>query len=305
MIQKSLSKKSFILITTLVLFACIVILVQKDTIQTALRTELKQKLKTDFMQKVQAPQTQKPQPTNAPVLSFALIADSHNANDNLTKAIGRINQTNAKYIFGLGDYTDVGTETELKNFYTTISKTDKKVVLLPGDHDLWNGRDKTEDPFHFFNKIIPSAPSQITEGDIQFIFINNADLYHGIPSDQFEKLNETLKTSSAKVIVLLAHKAIKHPLTIHTMGYINDQKNTEVLAQADSLLQTINQIQNKKIYLLHGDLHSFGQYQMDGGVAAYAIGALTTDKNFQTPRFATAQIDAQGTLTVQDQPLSQ
>ena len=56
--------------------------------------------------------------------SFAVVADSHNANDNLQKALDRAKEAGVDYVIGLGDYTQVGSIEELP----TIKETTMVVV---------------------------------------------------------------------------------------------------------------------------------------------------------------------------------
>jgi len=307
MVNPSFKKLSvFILIFTIILIF-LSIIYQSESVKFIIRNFIKVKLKQDFLQNVQTSPASSPQNrASNPVMAVAFIADSHNSNHNLDIAIQQINQTSTKYLFGLGDYTDVGTNAEFQNFNSSITKLKQKYFLLPGDHDLWNGRDKADDPQAYFLKYFQEPPISFVDSDVQFIFVNNADIYQGLKQDKLNQIIQTINESRSKTIIILAHKSINHPLTIHSMGYIDDKKIQNVYQQAQQLDQTISQIKDKYIYVVHGDLHSFSIYnQFSEKTAVYSIGALSDKKNLQTPRYAIGQIDQDGKLYITDHPISQ
>jgi predicted phosphodiesterase len=273
-------------------------------LKSNIKSFIKQKITKDFLLGPET--TSLPSSTLEPFetdFSIAFFSDSHVSTSNLGKAINEINRTNVKYVFGLGDYSNVGTDKELKASSDQINRLTSKFYILPGDHDLWNGRDKSTDPLSFFDQYFEKNPTSFKDGDIEFIFIDNSDLYNGVPGAELERIINTIQTSTSSTIIILSHKAIKHPLTIHTMGYIDDEQNELVYSQAERLDQVIKSVRNKNIYLVHGDLHSFGQYSVDN-ITSFGIGALTEDKNFQQPRYAIGVIDKSGKLHMQDRPIS-
>ncbi len=238
--------------------------------------------------------------------SFAVISDIHNNTEELKQAIEIINKQNEEFVVGLGDYTDVGTTEELTKVSNELKNLNKKFYSVPGDHDLWNGRDKGTEPITYYQNIFGKTPEAFISKDIQFIFLNNADLYTGINQEELNNFYTTLENTPSETIIIFSHKAIYHPLTIHKMGYVGDEKNDVVLTQADEISSKLTATRDKKIYLMHGDLHSSSKFNgSSDNIKNFTIGALEKKKNFQTPRFSIANIYVDGTVDTQDVPVEE
>jgi len=136
--------------------------------------------------------------------TFAAIADIHSSINKLHNAIDKINQSNAKFTIIYGDVTDVGAEEELEEIYKVIQKSKKITYILPGDHDLWSGRDKTKDPFIFFNNKFGKTPQNFIKESVHFIFVNNADIYKGIPEQEYISLLNEIENTTEPTIILNA-----------------------------------------------------------------------------------------------------
>src|SRR3989338_9477729 len=52
--------------------------------------------------------------SKTPILRFALVADSENDNDLLTKALDQAKGSGVNFVIGLGDWTSVGTVDQLE-----------------------------------------------------------------------------------------------------------------------------------------------------------------------------------------------
>ncbi|MDQ3098242.1 MAG: metallophosphoesterase [bacterium] len=267
---------------------------------------LKKQLREDFLGKAVLEDKKAPVHNSELKLSFAVVTDIHNNTKGLNSAIEEINKSKVQFVIGLGDYTNVGTKEEFNPIKNSLSRLAKPVYLLPGDHDLWNGRDKDKSPDYYFDEAFPGDLNDFTKSGVQFLFLDNADLYEGVHAQAIETFENELDQTNEPVIIITSHKAIYHPLTIHRMGYINDTKNEKVAAQATELLGMINAKKNSKIILLSGDLHAFSKYNLPSDkYEAYTIGALTDTKNFQSPRYAIVNVYKDNTVVVSDIPLTQ
>jgi predicted phosphodiesterase len=274
------------------------------TVRNTLVAVLKKQLREDFLTQASVDNKEKITVSKEIKFSVALVTDVHNNTKGITTAVQQINNSNATLLIGLGDYTNVGTREEFIPIKTSLKRLAMPYFLLPGDHDLWNGRDKDQDPEYYFHSTLGGNPDNFIKEGVQFIFLDNADLYEGISDEDKVKFENDLSTSTQSIIIIASHKAIYHPLTIHRMGYINDSKNDKVAAQAEDILAQIKSKKNAKIILISGDLHNFSRYDIPtDNYEAYSIGALTEYKNFQSPRYAIMNINKDNTVTIKDIPL--
>ncbi len=265
---------------------------------------LKKQIRKDFLIQLSLDNSNSNQQISQDKFTVALVSDVHNNTDGLTQAVTQINKSNVDFTIGLGDYTNVGTQEEFEPVKKTLSKLSSPYYVLPGDHDLWNGRDKTENPRVFFNEIFTEHPKNQVYKGIHLIYLDNADIYKGVSQTEQEEFVNTLADSKEPLVIIFSHKAIYHPLTTHRMGYINEEKNKEVESQAEEIWKEILGKKNAKIVLISGDLHSFSKYSLSSDkFDAYTIGAITRDKNFQSPRYAILHVGVDNTVRIEDKPL--
>ncbi len=301
-----MKKRTIGIVLLVILFVPLILILSNwSTVQATIIQRLKNQIRQDFLAQDTAVNRTINTPRTEDAFSFALVTDIHNNTKGLTSAVQEINSSSAEFTIGLGDYTDVGTKQEFDKIKQQLNKLNKPYWLLPGDHDLWNGRDKTDDPKIYFSQSFPNSPQNQVKHGVQFLFLDNADLYQGVNTDDLAEFKEVLLNSQSSTTLVFSHKAITHPLTIHRMGYINDTKNEEVAQQAAEILEAIQNKKNTRIILFSGDLHTFSKYTFPGDkFEGYTIGALTETKNFQTPRFAIVHIGKDNSVTVEDKPIN-
>ena len=134
-------------------------------------------------------------PASNLVFRFLLFADSHNDNINLSKAITQAKQSypDLKFIIGLGDYTEVGTIQELKNVKKELDLSSLRYFLLPGDHDLWDCRNRELSPIACFNQVFGPTYQSFTFENFHFILLNNSDNYIGFDAAQSKWIADELE----------------------------------------------------------------------------------------------------------------
>jgi predicted phosphodiesterase len=298
-----MKKRFVLLLAALGLFAVGAFIASHSNPKDTLIKVVKEKVLTDLSRNEYSTNQGEEKTTKKIINSFAIITDIHNNIKDLHKALDQINKADVSFIIGLGDYSNVGTTTELRAVNNELKRSTKKQYLLPGDHDLWNGRDKTEDPRTYYDTIFGKGPEPFATSRVKYLFLDNADIYKGVSEEKENKFTEELQNTKESTLIILMHKPLYHPISNHKMGYINDELNEEVATQRDRLLEKIK-AQNKRTYILNGDLHSFDTYTIPNTkIQGYTIGALTELKNFQTPRYAVAQITEEGELLVKDIPV--
>ena len=182
-------------------------------------------------------------------------------------------------MIGLGDWTTVGTQEQLSVTKQVFDSSKLEYYVTAGDHDLWDSRNRGEAALSNFNRTFGSAQHLIEKNGIQIVILDNSDIYKGIPSDSWELLFESLK-KDVKLRFVMAHKTPFHPDSAHIMG--QDAQN--VKAQAENLLSILEEGQISGFF--SGDMHFFAQFKTPKqAVKITTIGAVSSQKNFQGPRF--------------------
>ena len=115
-----------------------------------------------------------------PVFKFLLVADSHNDNKNLAQAISQAKAQFAdlEFIIGLGDYTEVGTIEELKSVKKVFDESSLRYFLIPGDHDLWDCRNRSVAPTACFKQVFGPNYQTFTLNNFKFLLLDNSDNYN-------------------------------------------------------------------------------------------------------------------------------
>lgn len=235
-----------------------------------------------------------------PIFKFLLIADSHSDNGNLNKALlkARQNYPDLEFIIGLGDYTEVGTINELEKAKKEFDFSGLRYFLIPGDHDLWDSRDKNKPPLTNFRQIFGPSYQSFTHKQFTFVLLYNSDNYLGMDEAQIGWLSEEIdKGKNANVLgtFVFVHEPLFHPSSDHIMGRIN----SELKNQAKFLTTLLSGAGVKKVFA--GDAHYFSQYNEPlTNLSMVTVGAVATERNPQVPRFAVVTVFSDGLTQVED-----
>lgn len=238
-------------------------------------------------------------PNSAYEFRFVLMADSHNDSVNLKKAIAQVKQNypDSQFIIGLGDYTEVGTLDELKKAKNEFDLSTLRYFLTSGDHDLWDSRDKQTDPPTNFKEIFGPLYQAFTFNGFRFIILYNSDNYLGLGHEQINWLTDELEKAKqeARGIFVFIHEPLYHPSSDHFMGRVEKQ----LQQQAESLIYQLKEAGVKKVFA--GDVHYFSEYSEPKiNLSMVTIGAITIERNPQSPRFAVVYVFEDGTTKVED-----
>lgn len=248
---------------------------------------------------VNSPETIKPANSNL-LFRFLLVADSHNDNTNLNKAInqGKLKYPDLKFIIGLGDYTEVGTIQELENAKKEFDNSGLRYFLIPGDHDLWDCRNRSLPPTACFSQVFGPSYQYFEFESFEFLLLNNSDNYIGFDDKQTVWIAtelEKIKGDKPKGLFAFVHTPLYHPSSDHVMGWV--EKNLK--SQAGGLIFQLKDAGVTKV--IAGDIHFFSDYnEPKTNTAMMTIGAVTIERNPQAPRFAVASIFEDGTIKVED-----
>lgn len=271
-------------------------------------TKVTQDLSNQINQKVLGQQKSKeirsenptePQSSNL-AFKFLLVADSHSDNVNLAKAINQAKQSypDLKFIIGLGDYTEVGTIDELKNAKKVFDSSSLRYFLIPGDHDLWDCRNRSLSPVSCFNQVFGLPYQSFTFNNFQFLLLYNSDNYTGFSAEQSKWVTDELektKQEGVKGIFVFVHEPLYHPSSDHVMGWVEK----DLKAQAGGLIFQLKDAGAAKIFA--GDIHYFSEYsEPKTNTPMVTIGAVTIERNPQAPRFAIVSVFEDGSTKVED-----
>lgn len=248
-----------------------------------------------------APAESRISPTRAlPSFSFILVADSHNENNYLRRALTQAKEKKgeAKFIIGLGDYTNTGTVEELTLVKKELDGAGLRYFLAVGDHDLWDSRDKGMPGDTNFSKVFGPPYQSFTYENFRFLILNNADNYLGMDSPQLAWLEaelEKAKRDGDKGMYVFMHEPLYHPSSDHVMGLVNK----DLKPAAKNLVRVLKDGGAKEAFF--GNVHFFSRYaEPESNLSMTVVGALTTANNAQASRFAIVNVFEDGSLGVED-----
>lgn len=237
-------------------------------------------------------------PAGERLFSFAVVADSHNDNAQLVKALQIAKERGAEFVIGLGDYTDVGTIDELRNSKNEFDRAGLKYFVTAGDHDLWDSRNKGLAAAQNFQEVFGSAYSSFGYKGIRFVLLFNSDNYLGIDGVQEKWLEDQLrmaKETGENYIFIMTGIPLYHPSSDHFMGKVTPELKTS----AQRLIDQFKQSGVAEVFA--GDAHSFSRYSEPGsGLKMTVVGALTSLRNTQASRFVLVDVYSEGSYNIQD-----
>lgn len=239
------------------------------------------------------------------VLKFALVADSHKDTDMLKAALIQAKSSDAKFVIGLGDYSDVGTISELESAKLIFDESGLPYYVIPGDHDLWDARDKGKSAVTNFSEIFGTPYQAFSDSGIRFLLLYNSDNYNGLDDLQFSWLKSELdKKTDQKSTYIFLHEPLVHPTSNQVMGSPRKsdpliEANSKIQNQAKDLLNLFNKAKIGGIFA--GDIHAFTTYiDMATNINMVTVGALTKERNTQAPRFAIVDVYDDGGYNISD-----
>lgn len=242
-------------------------------------------------------------PTPSPsryIFRFLLITDTHNDNVKLKQAISqaKASYSDISFIIGLGDYTEVGTIEELKEAKKELDSSGLRYFLLPGDHDLWDARNRSLSPNLNFKEVFGPSYQSFVFDQFRFILLFNSDNYQGLDEEQLKWLSDEIekgKTEQSKGIYVFVHEPLYHPSSDHVMGRVEQS----VKSQAKRLVYQLKEAGVRKVFA--GDTHYFSEYEEpETKLSMMTSGAVTTERNPQTSRFSVVYIFEDGSAKAED-----
>ncbi len=228
------------------------------------------------------------------ILRFAIVTDSSGENQLLEKALSQAKGAGVNFVIGLGDWTTVGTRADLLSAKKVFDESGFKYYVTAGDHDLWDSRDKKEEPLNNFIEVFGEPNSLIEQNGIKIVLIDNSDIYKGLGEKTWDFLDKAF-WEKAKLTFVAAHKTPFHPESKHIMG----AQSVDVANQAQRLMKILRE--NSIDGFFSGDIHFFARFNTeDEKIKITTIGAVARERNFQGPRFGIVKVFSDYTWEVED-----
>ena len=239
------------------------------------------------------------QPTAPLKFKFAIVADGHKDMNNLKKALEVAKRNDAKFVVGLGDLSDVGTIDELRNSKEQFDLAGLPYYITPGDHDLWDARDKGKPADQNIKEVFGSTYQSFAYDSVRFLLVFNSDNYLGLDELQLNWIESELarlqKEEGNKTVFVALATPLYHPSSDHVMGKVTPKLKN----QAEHLISIFKKSGVEEVFA--ADTHYFTRFiepTMD--LKMTTVGAVTSDRNPQTPRFALVEVYEDGTYQVKE-----
>lgn len=235
-------------------------------------------------------------PSGTVIFSFAVVSDSHNDNEQLEKALSQARESGAKFVVGLGDFSDVGTIEELTAAQRVFEQSGLPFYITSGDHDLWDARNRKVEAVSNFSQVFDTPYSSFGFGNTRFILMFDADNYLGVDETQRKWIEEELgRNQSAKPIFVLTHSPLYHPSSDRVVGKVD----SKLKSQADDLIELFQRFNVSQIFA--GDVHFYTSYvEPRSNLRMVTAGAVTSTRNAQAPRFLMVDVYDSGEYYIQD-----
>ena len=209
----------------------------------------------------------------------AFMADIHNDMDSLDAALKLAKQDGVKVVIVAGDLTINGTRDELIEVMAHLGEGGVKYFAVPGNHDLYNG---------LWGGVFGKEYQSFKLDNIKYILINNGN-WRGLGVDQKSWIEGEVKECLLIKCVAVMHMPLLNNFSKHVMG----EYNAATLAEAGWLKNLLLKNNVKTGY--SGHLHYNSDYTIDGW-ETILVGAISKDRNTETPRFTEMVIYDDGTV---------
>ncbi len=214
---------------------------------------------------------------NNTLFKLAILADVHSDYPNLEKALDKTKSMGISKVFFLGDYTKLGLIEDLTAAKKIMDSYDIKYYSLAGDHDLW----KSVGYDNFF-EVFGAKKQSVTIEDVKFVFLDNGANYTVVDSENIEWFKK--EVVDADFVVL--SQPLYYPKLSKYMGKVNGEDVTEVMTQRNMLLEIIRNTDVKAV--IAADFHTSDSVSdpVKSKLNHVLVGALTGERNLQSPRFS-------------------
>lgn len=237
-------------------------------------------------------------PTAALDFKFAVIGDPHIDTGTLIKALAQAKSSDAQFVIGIGDLSDVGTIEQLSNSKQQFDTVGLPYYVVPGDHDLWDSRNRHKAAEANFIQVFGRSYQAFTYSNTRFVLVNNSDDEIGLDSPQLAWLEDEISRDSPqnfKPFFVFLSTPLYHPSSDHFMG----RKTPKLKEQANHLVSIFKKGGVSEVFA--ADTHFFSRYvEPTNSLNMTTIGAVTSDRNPQSSRFVMVDVYKDGSYNVEE-----
>jgi 3',5'-cyclic AMP phosphodiesterase CpdA len=144
--------------------------------------------------------------------SFAVLSDSESGEGTTSQIykniISSINESEAKFLIHIGDFTGRGLDLEYQEF-TEFMHNNSKIpyYVAPGNHDILQDKETKTN----FKKYFENLYYSFDYSNAHFIILDNSNNKYGFDTDQITWLENDLKENQEKQIFVFMHRPIDIP----------------------------------------------------------------------------------------------
>ena len=205
------------------------------------------------------------------ILRFAVMADVHNDTESLSKALDLVEN---ELVVVAGDLTINGTEKE----QMAIKKVLGDRFAVPGNHDIYKS-------VWIFGRKYQS----IEKNNVKLILVDNSH-WRGLGEEQKIWIGGEVGECVIKKCLAIMHKPLENHFSTHVMG----ENSKVVTAEAGWLKELF--LRNNVRTGYSGHLHYASSYTI-GGWETVLVGAISKDRNTETPRFTEVVVYDDGSVS--------
>lgn len=236
--------------------------------------------------------------SSAPVkFRFAVMADSHKDTASLERALRQAIAADAEFVVMMGDLSDVGTMEELTATKQVLDNSGLQYYVTPGDHDLWDSRDKESDAPRNFKEVFGDTYQSFSYLTARYILIYNSDNYLGLDGVQLSWIEDELSRAETEnpsdLTFVFAPTPLYHPSSDHVMGKVTPK----LAEQAEHLATTFKRSGVDLVF--SADTHFYSKFtEPQNELDMLTVGAVTSERNPQAPRFALVEVLEDGNYNI-------
>lgn len=226
------------------------------------------------------------------ISKFAVLADTHSDGTNTKKALESAKALGVDQVLVGGDLTTVGTVAELNEQKEIFDQAQIPYSATLGDHDLWQSGTRN------FQQVFGPRYKSFDKKGIHYILIDSSDTDIGFGKEQLNWLKIDLEKNKGKITFILMHLPVYHPYNSRTIS----EKGGTNSAVASQVKDFLSLIKGKVNGIFAGDHHFSSSYtEPASGVRINVVGAVTSSRNLQEPRFDLVEVYDSGDFVVKEQ----
>lgn len=211
-----------------------------------------------------------------PIFKFAVMADIHNDNEQLAKAL---RQAQGDLVVLAGDLTINVNKSELLAVKKTLDESAREYLVVAGNHDVIKKQ---------FENVFGKSYQSYSKDNLKLILIDNSN-WKGLGEEQKIWIEQEVQGCNVILCVSIMHMPLEHNFSNHVMGEDNEIGTED----AKWLHKVLVDSGVKTIYA--GHLHYSSGYTIDN-LKTNLVGAISRERNNQTSRMVEVEFDGKALI---------